>query len=147
MDRMVQIADFWSAGEAATAVSALRAAGIPAICPDYHSGHYLPYFGMGATACRVMVPEPDLDLAESIIGVKPDSEYRLNPCPECGGNGLQKRNWLITLPYMFWMLITGSYGYGNRFWLQDRRKCMSCGHEWLPDNASNLHPDDLQNTS
>lgn len=139
MDRMVQIADFWSAGEAATAVSALRAAGVPAICPDYHSGHYLPYVGMGSTACRVLVPEADMEMAASIIGVAPEAEHRLHPCPECGGSSLQKRNWLITLPYMFWMLLTGSYGYGNRFWLQADRKCSNCGHEWLPDGAMGMH--------
>ncbi len=133
---MVQIADFWSAGEAAAAVSALQAAGIPAVCPDYHTSHYLPYVGMGATACRVMVPEPDLSLAASIIGFRRDTEHRLHPCKACGGASLQKRNWLITLPYMLWMLVTGAYGYGHGFWLQSRRECLDCGNEWVPDEHS-----------
>lgn len=135
MGRMIQLTEFWSAGEAATAVSALQAAGIPAICPDHHTSHYLPYLGMGATACRVLAPASSVDDAKTILNVMPDQGPRLHACPECGGAGLQKRNWWITLPYMLWMLATGAYGYGHQFWLRRDRKCMECRHEWTPEPA------------
>jgi len=135
MARLVQLTDFWSPAEAATAVSALSAAGIFAVCPDYHTFHYRPWLGLGATACRVMVPESELVDAADIIGVKTCTEHRTFPCPECGGASLKKRNWWITIPYFLTLGFVTAYGFGRDFWLKRGRKCIICCHEWLPELA------------
>lgn len=135
MDRMIQLADFWSAAEAAAAVSALQAARIPAFAPDYYTYHYRPWLGMGATACRVMVPESFVSEAAEIIGGPKKDEHRTFPCPECGGASLKKRNWWITIPYFISLGFVSAYGFGRDFWLKRDRKCISCRHEWLPEPA------------
>lgn len=143
MGRLVQLADYWSPAEAATAVSALNAAGIFAVCPDYHTFHYRPWLGLGTTACRVMVPEFAVMQSAEIISVETRAEHRIFPCPVCGEASLKKRNWWITIPYLFLLTSALAYGFGRDFWLKRERICMNCRHEWIPELAQPMTESEL----
>lgn len=75
-----------SPGHAAIAVSALRAAGIPATLADDHFQQVYPGLGMGALRPRILVPPACEVEARAIIAqAQTVTDEPLYPCPTCGG--------------------------------------------------------------
>jgi hypothetical protein len=134
MSRYVCLAEFWNVYDAAAAISALDAAGIPAINADWHLFNLYPHLMMATIGPRILVPEDRLDEASGIVGTIHSHEDCCYPCPKCGSRTYRMRRWLLVIPLTWLMLQLGLYStYGPLAFYKRKRFCWNCYHQHLPD--------------
>jgi hypothetical protein len=141
--RLVSPLDLTSAQ---TLLSALKGHGIAAFMDNEHLAQTAPYLRLAVGGFPIYVPEDRLKDAEDVMALL--GSATLLPaaageddgglsCPQCGGDGHPRRNWLLTLLTNAGVTLTGFAVTGRRRW------CGSCGHRWKPDEVQAFTEDEL----
>jgi hypothetical protein len=132
MGTWIQIGALFEPVEAAVVASALRAGGVRVVEPDYHLHSIFPHRRLAYGGYRLMVFHADVERAKELAtGWSKRCPEPVAPCPECGGPGRRKTNWILQAValYLFgWML--------NYRLTRQRRTCPACKHDWQPRRVS-----------
>ena len=118
-------------------VSALRAAGIPAILADFHLHHAFPNLEFGSSRPRILIPHACRDEAQKLINDMRAREVEpCYPCPKCGGQTRRERR--VWLMLGFYVLYNVFFPFFRR-----KRRCGACKLTFTPPAPVPFTADEL----